>query len=142
VRGNRCNNEAFTSGVKIGPPQLREYPVDPVGVEIINRQPNTNSDTPRLNTSIVIIEVVSFLLTVISFMAKLIASMDSLGVQVKLSKVRLEIVYFLSITNCMNEAMFFVPKLKPNLPALIPKMGIPESRTKVAALRWFRHHLY
>jgi hypothetical protein len=33
--------------------------------------------------------------------------MDSLGgVQVKLSKVRLEIVYFLSITNCMNEAMF------------------------------------
>jgi hypothetical protein len=57
-------------------------------------------------------------------------------------KVRLEIVYFLSITNCMNEAMFsFVPKLKPNLPALIPKMGIPESRT-VAALEWFRHHLY
>lgn len=27
---------AFTSGVNIGPPQLKEYPVDPVGVDIIN----------------------------------------------------------------------------------------------------------
>ena len=25
----------FTSGVKIGPPQLSEYPVEPVGVEMI-----------------------------------------------------------------------------------------------------------
>ena len=52
-------------------------------------------------------EVVSFLLTVISFIAKLRSLISFIfGLQVKLNKVRFETVYFLSSINCKKVSIF------------------------------------
>ena len=57
-------------GKTIGPPQLKEYPVDPVGVETI--RPSAQyvfKYSPSINAFIVIIDDVSFLCNVKSFNA-------------------------------------------------------------------------
>src|SRR5690606_22441329 len=59
-------------GCIMGPPQLSEYPVDPVGVEIINPSAqNEFKNSPFICASTVIILVVSLRVTVISLRAKL-----------------------------------------------------------------------
>ena len=61
----------FAEGAITGPPQLKEYPVDPVGVETINPSDQYEVKYSSSNqVSTVIMEVVSFRLTVISFNAK------------------------------------------------------------------------
>ena len=85
------NTKLFAWGIRMGPPQLKEYPVEPVGVEII--KPSAQYEVKYSSSkyvSMVIIEAVFFLLTETSFKAKLREDKPILfGVVVTLNKERL-----------------------------------------------------
>ena len=61
----------FVPGAIIGPPQLNEYPVDPVGVETISPSAQyVFKNSSSTYASILIIDDVSFFKTATSFKAK------------------------------------------------------------------------
>ena len=82
-----------------GPPQLNEYPVDPVGVEtIIPSDQYEFKNSPSIKVWTVIMELVSFFTTVKSFSAKFNSSNKSTFVS-SCNKSRLSSVKFLG-NNC------------------------------------------
>ena len=84
----------LASGVITGPPQLKEYPVDPVGVAIISPSAQYEFKYSLFKyVSTVIIDVVFFLLTAISLSAKLVFAMVVFSGRVfTLNNVRSEIL--------------------------------------------------
>src|SRR5262245_210325 len=76
------------SGKTKGPPQLNEYPVDPVGVDTITPSAQYElSSSPSTDTCTVIIDEVSFFMIVKSLRAKRIPS-KSFGSDTRRSMVR------------------------------------------------------
>ena len=72
MRTYRCNQKVFESGVSIGPPQDKEYPVEPVGVEIIKPSDQyVQINLLSMKQCILIIDEESFFIIDISFKAKL-----------------------------------------------------------------------
>src|SRR5690606_10580895 len=117
-------------GEIIGPPQLSEYAVEPVGVAIINPSAQYSfSKSPFKKTFKVIIEDVSRLINVTSLSAKLFPLNKGELSASTANKVLFSIVY--SSLNNADRASSILSLLilakKPNRPKLIPVIGMLES---------------
>src|SRR5690606_14222792 len=120
-------------GTITGPPQLREYPVDPVGVATI--RPSAQYEVRYSSfkwVSTVIMDEVSFLLTAISFKAKfstLNSGMSELGATS--NRLRSSMAYAPATNSCttLRTSSFLKVERNPNRPVLTPTIGIPRSRT-------------
>ena len=121
------NTNELLDGEITGPPQLNEYPVDPVGVDTI--KPSDQYELIYVPSRLVltlIIDVVSFLTTLISFRAygKDFSEIVLQFVVTFNKDLFSETNFLLKIfIKDFSRFSFFVLAKKPNLPVFIPMIG-------------------